>query len=290
MEGVGFLVALLGGILVAGLEGQVAQSNAGQGRQLTVFLHGDRLFVELLCLLAVARNVEEVPEREEGLGLAGVIRIIAEKGVQRGSRVFRFSLVDQQLGLAQEGIAGGYGSGVVEDNTVVGGDLVLGERGRVGGCGVEMLLLLHLRSDEDGADHDDGSGESDEDLVAVLLEGIHHHRGIGCGEGFGSLGIFRWGFRGRIGTGIVAIGHGFRWLGVGEERGSSRPSREAARKVTEKSGLSASNCGSRLVGERSRKVALTGGATDRHDHLACILGPLRHLDGRADVRARGNAA
>ena len=209
MERVGLLVTLVGGFRVARLEGEVAEADPGEGGEFAVGLGRDDLFVMRFRHLLVARDVEEVRQGEKALRVTGMILEIGDETLQGGAGVFRLALVDLEIGLGEEGVAGGDGTGVVDDDPVERGDLAL-RRGRgVGGGRGEVLLLFDLRTHEDAAEGDRGDGDDREDLGPVPLDRVHDAGGLAGGEGVeirdllgggGFLGRFghdAWGWRGR---------------------------------------------------------------------------------------------
>ena len=74
------------------------------------------------------------------------------------------------------------------------------------------------------------------------------------------------------------------------KKGAAFTQATAARSVNDYCVLSASNCGARFIGERGGEVTFAGGAADRDDELAFVLGTLCDLDSGADIRPGADAA
>ena len=182
MEGVGLLIKLVGGLGVTGLEGEIAETDAGERGHFAIGLGRDDLPIEGLRFFGISRGVVDICHREKSLRIAGMVFELAHETLQRGARVFGFPLVDLQIGFGKKGVARRDRARKVNENAIKGSDFALGNGTGVGGGGLEVFLLFHLGSNKNAAEDDRTDGDGGENLGAVPVDRIDNTRRFARGE------------------------------------------------------------------------------------------------------------
>ncbi len=183
MQGEGFLIELISSLGVSSFEGKVAESDAGNGRELAIGLGGDRAIIVGLRLCGIPGDVVDIGKRKKALRVAGMGRKIGHETLQGRDGIFRFSLIDLDLGLAEEGVSGRDGSGKLDQDAIKRCDVAFIRSGGVGFGGGEVLLRFDLCNDEISANGDSNKSDGGEDLGPVTVDRVHHIGGLAGGEG-----------------------------------------------------------------------------------------------------------
>jgi len=210
VEGEGLLIELIGEFAVAALEGEIAETDAGERGQLTVGLGGDGLFVVGLRGRGIAGDVGEIGKGKEALRITGVRGELGDEFLERRFGVLRFALIDLELGLAEESIAGGDGAGIFDKNGVEGGEVSFGRGGGESLGGIEVLLLFQLTGHEDPAKGDGGESDGGENLGAVAVDRVDDAAGLARGDGTEGVEVLRFLIFGGLLRGFC---HGLEWVG-----------------------------------------------------------------------------
>jgi hypothetical protein len=210
VEGEGLLIKLVGELAVSALEGEITEADAGEGSEFAIWLGGDGLLVEGLRGRGIAGDVGEIGESEEPLGMAGVRAELGDKALEGGLGILGFALIDLELGLTDEGVAGGDGTGIFDEDGVESREVALGRGGREGLGGIEVLLLFQLSGHKDAAEGNGTESDGGKDLGAVTVDRVNNAAGLARGDGTEGVEVLRFLIFGGLLRGFC---HGLGWVG-----------------------------------------------------------------------------